>query len=146
MESSFEKRTTAERQNYGRTLVFSIEDAVADENIYKARYVVQRYRDKLKTSLVHDSATSKQNSTKMLVGLAAVLGFRLLSTDVTQAYLQSADKLMRDIYIKPTQEFELGADKVLKLLKPLYGLSDSGDYWGSKFLNISRRHWECNKL
>jgi Reverse transcriptase (RNA-dependent DNA polymerase) len=42
---------------------------------------------------------------------------------------------MRDAYIKPPAEFELNANQVLKLLRPLYGLADSGDYWGSTLLN-----------
>lgn len=83
----------------GSRFVPTIKDGGTSQEIYKARYVVQGYRDKLKTSLVHDSATSKHTSTKVLVGLAAIFGFRLFSTDVTQAYLQSADKLVRDIYI-----------------------------------------------
>ena len=56
--------------------------------------------------------------------------FRLFSTDVTQAYLQSTEKLSRDVYVKPSSEFDLDPNQLLKLLKPLYGLADSGDYWG----------------
>jgi hypothetical protein len=42
---------------------------------------------------------------------------------------------MRDVYIKPSVEFELNANQVLKLLRPLYGLADSGDYGGNTLLN-----------
>jgi hypothetical protein len=74
------------------------------------------------------------NTQPLLVGLAAVFGFRHFSTDVMQAYLQSASKLMRDVFIETSQEkFELGLDHVLQLLKPLYGMPDSGDYWGKTF-------------
>jgi hypothetical protein len=52
------------------------------------------------------------------------------SITVTQSYFQSAEPLIRDVYIKPSTEFELDASQVLKLLRPLYGLADSGDNWG----------------
>jgi hypothetical protein len=42
--------------------------------------------------------------------------------------LQSAEPLMRDVYIKPSAELEFSANQVLKLLRPLYGIADSGDY------------------
>jgi hypothetical protein len=106
--------------------------------MFKARFVVKGYRDKLKTRLVYDATTSRISSARLLVGLAAVFGFCPFSVDVTQAYLQSAFRLMRDVYVTPTEEFELRPDQVLKLLKPLYGLSDSRDYWGATM----RRHFD----
>ena len=114
----------------GGSFVLAIIDSYIEKEVWKARYVVQGHKDKLKTSLVHDVSTARQFSVKMLVGLAVLCGFRLYSTDVTQAYLQSAENLMRDVYIKPSREFTLGPDQVLKLLKSLYGLADSGDYCG----------------
>ena len=117
----------------GGRFVLAIKDQGTSKEVWKARFIVQGYKDKLKTSLVHNSPTSRQYSTRILVGLAAIFGFRLFSTDVTQAYLQSAEKLMRDVYVKPNGEFELAPNQLLKLLKPLYGLADSGDYWGQTF-------------
>jgi hypothetical protein len=42
---------------------------------------------------------------------------------------------MRDVYLDPKGKFELSSDQVLKLLKPLYGLAGSGDYWAATFSN-----------
>lgn len=57
---------------------------------------------------------------------------------VTQAYLQSAQKFLRDIFVKPTGEVELGPDAIFKLLEPFYGLRNSIDYWGRTIYEHSR--------
>jgi Reverse transcriptase (RNA-dependent DNA polymerase) len=103
----------------GGRFVLTIENSGTSKEIYKARYVFQGFRYKNKTSLVHDASTSKLQSTKLLIGLAAIFGCRIFSTDVTQPYFQSAEPLMRDVYIKPSVEFELNANQVMKLLRPL---------------------------
>jgi hypothetical protein len=84
--------------------VLSNQSAGTEEEVFNARYVIQGYRDKMKTSLVHNSPTSRKAST-ILVGLAAVFVFRLFATDVTQAVLQSVEDLMRDVYLDPKGEF-----------------------------------------
>lgn len=117
----------------GGRFVLAIKDGGTSKETWKARFVVQGHKDKMKRSLVHDSPNAKQQSTGLVLGLASIFGFRLFSTDVTQAYLKSADQLMRDVYIKPTKEFELGEDQILQLMKPLYGLADIGDHWGKTF-------------
>lgn len=58
------------------------------------------------------------------------------SQDVTQAYLQSDDELKHEVYVKEQKKFGLNDDGVMLLLKPIYGLSTSGDYWDS----IMTRH------
>ena len=108
--------------------VLAIKDSGTNKEVWKARYVVQGHKDKLKLSFVHDTSTAVQFSVKLLVGLAALFEFRLFSTDVTQAYLHSTEELSRDVYVKPSSKVDLESNQLLKLLKPLYGPADSGDY------------------
>ena len=42
---------------------------------------------------------------------------------------------MREIYIRPTKEFRLNENQLLRLLKTLYGLTDAGDYWDVTMTN-----------
>ena len=58
------------------------------------------------------------------------MDLELYSADVIQAYLQSAERLKRKVFINDPKGLLLDEDKVLKLLKPFYVLADSGDYWG----------------
>jgi hypothetical protein len=46
--------------------------------------------------------------------------------------------LLRDAFFETPKELELDSDLVLKLLKPLYGLSDAGDYWARTLLDHHR--------
>jgi Reverse transcriptase (RNA-dependent DNA polymerase) len=56
------------------------------------------------------------------------------SLDVTQAFLQSAERLQREIIIRP-DVLELRKDDILQVLRSLYGLSESGDYWAENLRN-----------
>lgn len=95
----------------------------------KARFVLGGHRDREKKSLIHNSTTLKHQSVRLILALASVFGFDLWSSDVNQAYLQSAEQLKRDIFIRP-DELMLAPDELLQLILPLYGITESGDYWG----------------
>jgi hypothetical protein len=60
------------------------------------------------------------------------MGFDVISADVIQAYLQSACDLKRKVFVKPNC-IDLDPDELLQIMKPLYGLADSRDYWAQTF-------------
>jgi Reverse transcriptase (RNA-dependent DNA polymerase) len=69
-----------------------------------------------------------------LLAISALFGWDVYSLDVTQAFLQSAERLKREIVICP-DVLELRKDELLQIMLPLYGLSESGDYWAETLGN-----------
>ena len=108
----------------GGRFVLAIKNPDTDEVIYKARFVVQGHKDKDKDLLIHDSPTISVSSIRILIAIAGIFGFRIWSTYIIQAYLQSSSPLLRDIYTEATKELCLDKEKLLKLLRPLYGLAE----------------------
>lgn len=53
---------------------------------------------------------------------------------MTVACIQGADEILRKIYVKGKPEFQLAPNQLLEILRPLYGLADSGDCWHETFL------------
>jgi hypothetical protein len=57
-------------------------------------------------------------------------GFQIWTQDVIQACLQSSGIFARNMFIyNPPPELEFTPEHALTLIKPLYGLADSGDFW-----------------
>jgi hypothetical protein len=96
--------------------------------ILKVRFVLGGHRDRDKFKLVHNSTTLKQSSIRIITALASILVFLVWSTYIKQAYLQSAEDLKREIYVRP-DVMKLPPYELFQVVKPLYGLADSGDYW-----------------
>lgn len=109
--------------------VLVIKDVGTGEERYKARYVVQGFDDPAKKAAVHNSPNIRHESSRLLLAMASILGFEVWTQDISQAFLQAATANMREIYLEAPKELRLSAEMVLKLMKPLYGLCDSGDRW-----------------
>ncbi|KAI0993994.1 hypothetical protein K3495_g14189 [Podosphaera aphanis] len=58
-------------------------------------------------------------------------GISLFTRDITQAYVQLRRRLTRPIYATPPKEMchEFSSQNILKILKPLYGIPESGTHW-----------------
>lgn len=105
---------------------------------HKARFIVRWHKDREPGYLVHVSKTIKYKNLRLMVTLSATIDFKIWSQDVTQAYIQVKD-LTRALYVKPTKDFNLTPKHTLKLLKPLYVLTESGDAGSISTTIISRK-------
>ena len=70
----------------GARFVLAIKSTIDGKIKFKARYVIGGHRDRLKAFMVHASQTIQPTYIRMVLALAAILGFDVWSTDVTQAY------------------------------------------------------------
>lgn len=90
------------------------------------RYVAQGFKESYKTYMVHDTATMPAASFRQKISAVAVNALRVFSHDVTQAYLQSKEKVTRKIYIRPKREdfgiFGLDEEELLQLRRSLNGI------------------------
>jgi len=121
----------------GGRFVYTIKQVGTAGEFAKARFVAQGHRDKAKWYVVHNLATMRQRSTRLLVSTAANMRWRLFAHDITQAYLQSQDAFSRLLFLRPRPGdrhlFDLRDHELLKLELPLYGVCDAGDYWDATF-------------
>lgn len=121
----------------GGRFVYTLKNYSTPEEFTKARFVAQGHRDRAKEFVVHNLATLRQRSTRLLVSTAANASLRLFSHDITQAYLQSGEKFSRQLYLRPRPSdmhlFDLEPDELLRIELPLYGVCDAGDYWDATF-------------
>ena len=112
--------------------VMSIKHSEGGEVKYKARYVLGGHRDRDKHKIVHNTVNIKQSSICTTIDLATILGFDVWSLDGIQSYIQSASKLLRKVFVRPT-DLKLDSYELLQIIRPLYGLTDSGYFWCETF-------------
>lgn len=98
----------------------------------RTRYIAQGYSDGNKPYVVQDTSTLRSSYISVILSVSVVMGFRLFSHDVTQAYLQSTYELTRKVYVQPKKAdmyvFGLKSDELFESSKPLYGICEAGDY------------------
>lgn len=109
------------------------------KEVFKARFVLGGHRDRDKRRMLHSATALSQTSMRLLLAVASIFGLDVWTTDVAQAYLQSASLLQRRIFTRP-HVLELGPKEYLQLLLPLYGLAESGDYWFESLTRFTVDH------
>ena len=128
----------------------TIKNLGAKKEKYEARYVGQGFNEKLKDFAIHKCPILRQSSTRLIVSVSAIEQYRAALLDFMQGYLQAKERLTCQIYLEHRYEdlhfCNIGTDKILELLKPLYGTWNSGNYWGSTFAEYVKKslrwcHW-----
>ena len=117
----------------GVRFVLTLKKAGTKDKTPKARFVAQGFSDREKDFIIHNVTSLKQSSVRIIESFVASLGHHVFSHDVTQAYTQSDDCLSPELFLQPKPKdaalFSLSEGETLKLLKPIYGTTDAGDYW-----------------
>jgi hypothetical protein len=107
----------------------------------KSRLVFAGHSDTGKELILTQSPTIQRMSQRLLLALGASLqaayGMKFELRDITQAYIQSKDKLTCDLYARPPKELrnKFPPDTVFKIVRPLYGAAESGLYWYKTYHN-----------
>ena len=94
----------------------------------KYRLVPHGNRDRDKEFVRKDSATAQFPIIRIVLSLAAIMSFSIASIDIKGAYLQ-AGQFPRDIYVKLSKGWASNARTVWKILRPAYGIVESGRLW-----------------
>ncbi len=115
--------------------VLTIKHAVDACVRYKARFVLGGHRDREKDFAVHKTVNLKQPSLRMILALATILSLDVWSQAVKKAYLQSGADLQRKIFIRPN-DMNLSRNELIQIVKPLYGLTESGDFLCETFVKF----------
>ena len=93
---------------------------------YKGRLVCRGFEEE-ESQFEVDSPTVEKSSVRTFLALSSLNKWRTHSVDIKSAFLQ-ADMLDRDVHVRPPKNIKK-AGVIWKLLKPLYGLSDSSRNW-----------------
>jgi len=94
----------------------------------KCRIVPHGNRDKEKDDIRSDSQTAQFPVIRSVLSISALFKLKLATLDISKAYMQSGD-LSREIYMRPPDAFMTNRGELWKIIKPAYGLVESGRLW-----------------
>ena len=104
----------------------------------KSRIVARNFRDKGAASVATKAPTVTRLGLRLALSLRTMFpDYNSYLRDVSQAYTQSSQNLARPVFLQPVPEMNLPKHKVLKAIKPLYGIPEAGLYW---FVTYSDHH------
>jgi transposase InsO family protein len=115
---------------YGMRYVDALKNFGEGTEYEKSRLVVQAYNDEAARHILTSAPTCQRVSQRLLLNLAAIFpSMEVFTRDISQAYTQAKTSLTRPIFVKPPPEAGLADDELLEVLRPLYGLPESGLHW-----------------
>lgn len=95
----------------------------------KSRLVVQAFGDQGKDEVLTQSPTIQRASQRLILCIAPMWPDRSICVrDISQAYVNAATQLNREIFVWAPEGSGMDG-KVLKVLRPLYGIPESGNHW-----------------
>ena len=103
------------------------------EPLRKARLTMRGDQEQTEEIIHTDSPTVNAVNIKLMLAEAVRKGWKISSSDVTRAFLQTS-KITRDVYVYPPKEAGLPRNKVWLLKRPAYGLIDAAHAF---FINFS---------
>ena len=132
-----------EHQNWKKFGVFQEVPRGQDQNIISCRWVIsEKFDEKNERSVkarlvargyeetglnVVTSPTASKAALRVFLTVTQAQNWKIECLDVKSAYLQS-HALKRELYLQPPVEYRTEGH-VWKLIKPVYGLGDSGRMW-----------------
>lgn len=100
-----------------------------DEKDWKARIVVHGHKHSVKLSLSHSTTSySRRKTTNLLVGLLSIHEYGHFSRKLTSRFgnCRKADEVW---FHGTSEKINVNSQKSIHLLKPLYGISLTVEYW-----------------
>lgn len=110
---------------------------IGEQLLRKSRPVAQNYDADAGAAPIATKALTIQRFSQ-LVAFSIAASMKTLhayTRDVIQAYVQARKRLERRVYIRVTPELGLPEGTVLEVVKPLYGIPDSGLHWYLTYLS-----------
>lgn len=110
-----------------------------DESLkIKAQIVVHGNRDTAREKVGSDCAAADMDVIRMVLCMAACLGFNVDSADIKEAFMQSGP-IQRSVFVGPPRDCHRKRGMVWKLLKLTYLMADAGRQW-----LLRAEHWLLN--
>ena len=129
MENWRNNNVFEEVENCGQNLLslrWVVTEKLRDGNtVIKARLVARGFEEDTR-EMRKDSPTCSREAVRLTIALASSKRWICHSLDIKAAFLQGSD-IDREVYVKPPPEFF--NDKIWRLKKTIYGLSDAARAW-----------------
>lgn len=115
-------------------LALTIKEFGAEAEKNKARLVAMGHLDAMKDYIINEAPTLMRHAFRLILAIASIMDLTVYSRDVKQAYLQAGAPLQRPIYMHPPKGYEkVSEGSMLKLKKPLHGVTEAGSYWHNTY-------------